>query len=364
MDRKNQSYDILLVEDDEEHAELFRAILETGQTKSYRLRHVKCLGKAHEATREKSWDLIVLDLGLPESQGIETLELLNNNGALKLPIVVQTASDDIELGQMAIKEGALDFIAKNFSNPHMIKSTIQYAIERQRQRLSLEQARSDLKSFAHCAAHDLKAPLGTISACAEIVKSELKDLDVSDTTRNFVDLIEKCADNSIHLIQDLLKFSELGAKAVTAQLSSLEEISNKAKDHLRAAIEKTGTTLKIEPLPALEFDPDLILHVMQNLIGNGIKYRSKTSPEIVISAEKKSTHSVISIADNGIGIAEQYHERVFEPFKRLNPSNDSQESSGLGLSICKRIIEAHHGKIWVNSTLGEGSIFRFSLPQH
>lgn len=358
---KTKQYRILLVEDDDSHAELFTMWLRKDWDEDYSIERVSNLGSALFSISQETWDLIVLDLGLPESVGLETLRLVNERGGEGLPIVVQTTTDDVEIGKRAIEEGALDFITKDFTKNCTIGRSIRYSIERQKQRIALDQAREDLRNFAHCAAHDLKAPLATITNCIGIVKTEIEGASISPIAKEFLDCIESCAAASTHLVKDLLKFSEFGDRAVHAQPTRLEEVAHKAKEHLQTAISKAGATVEVQSLPELEVDGDLMLHVLQNLISNAIKYKSSEKPRVVLSCVEKEDHFEIWVADNGMGIAEKYHHRIFEPFKRLT-SIASQESSGLGLSICKRIIEAHEGKIWVDSELGNGSVFKFRIP--
>jgi chemotaxis family two-component system sensor kinase Cph1 len=139
-----------------------------------------------------------------------------------------------------------------------------------------------------------------------------------------------------------------------------EKVLEWALMNLRAAIEETGAVISNDPLPQITADQSQMVQLFQNLIGNSLKYRSKDPPRIHITAAKNGEVWLFSISDNGVGIPAQYREAVFSAFKRLYGSESP--GTGLGLALCKRIVEKHRGRIWVESELGKGSVFRFTIP--
>ena len=163
------------------------------------------------------------------------------------------------------------------------------------------------------------------------------------------------------LVKDLLAFSRLGRLGMHFQLTDCAVIVDLAVKNLHTAIEESGAHVECNDLPAVLADASLLGHVFQNVIGNAIKFRG-TEPLVVrVTAEKTKQETIVSIADNGIGIAPQYCELIFEIFKRLH-TRAEYPGSGIGLAICKKVVEQHGGRIWVESEPGHGCTFRFSLP--
>jgi light-regulated signal transduction histidine kinase (bacteriophytochrome) len=164
-----------------------------------------------------------------------------------------------------------------------------------------------------------------------------------------------------NLIIDLLEYSRVGTGDNEPESIDCEFILNKVLSDIKAVIKENNATISHDPLPEVMADSTQIVQVFQNLIINGIKFHGEEAPKIHISAEKIANEWVFSVQDNGIGIDPQYSERIFEIFKRLN-SRDRYPGTGMGLAICKKIVERHGGRIWVESKLGKGSTFYFTLP--
>lgn len=163
------------------------------------------------------------------------------------------------------------------------------------------------------------------------------------------------------LISDLLAYSRVGSRGGTAERVELEEVMARTVDVLRSAIEESGATVTHDPLPAVYADPVQIGQVLQNLVGNALKFRGQAPPHVHVAAERQGGEWVISVADNGIGIAPEYLQRIFVIFQRLHTRTE-YEGTGIGLAICKKIVERHGGRIWVESRPGHGSTFYFTLP--
>ncbi len=163
------------------------------------------------------------------------------------------------------------------------------------------------------------------------------------------------------LIKDLLAYSQVDTKGRTFELTNFSVALEEAVFNLRAALEESGTELTYDLLPSVVADASQISRLFQNLIGNAIKYRGKEIPRIHVSFEKKGDEWVFSVRDNGIGIEAQYFEKIFDVFRRLH-SRDEYEGTGIGLAICKKIVERHGGKLWVESEPGKGSTFYFTMP--
>jgi PAS domain S-box-containing protein len=234
------------------------------------------------------------------------------------------------------------------------------------QRLSqdaLRRANASLEEFAYAAAHDLQEPLRNISLSLQQLTLENSDLS-EEESRETMAVAVRNSNRMQRLIQDLLSFTRaLDSEPLVARVSSADAntVVSHAIENLRQSIVENEASIMVEsPLPHVQIHPAHLLQLMQNLIGNALKYRKPdVAPLIEIGARVESSRVVICVADNGIGIAPQFHQRVFGVFKRLN---HSQQGNGIGLAVCKRIIEHYSGTIWIESTEGAGATFCFSIP--
>ncbi len=163
------------------------------------------------------------------------------------------------------------------------------------------------------------------------------------------------------LINDLLEFSRVTTKAREPEPTDSEFVLNQVLSNLELYIKENKATVSHDPLPEVMADNTQLAQVFQNLIANGIKFHGEKAPKIHISAEKKASEWLFSVQDNGIGIDPQYSEKIFEVFKRLH-KKEEYPGTGIGLAVCKKIVERHGGRIWVESELGKGSTFYFTLP--
>jgi light-regulated signal transduction histidine kinase (bacteriophytochrome) len=164
-----------------------------------------------------------------------------------------------------------------------------------------------------------------------------------------------------NLINDLLEYSRVTRNVREPKATNCEFILNKVLSSLKLIIKENNVIISHDPLSDIMVDTNQFIQVFQNLILNGIKFRSEEPPKIHVSAEKKESEWVFAVQDNGIGIDPNYSERIFEIFKRLH-TKEAYSGTGIGLAICKKIVEGHGGRIWVESELGKGSTFYFTLP--
>ncbi len=223
----------------------------------------------------------------------------------------------------------------------------------------LARSNADLRSFAHAASHDLQEPLRIISTFSELLLRRYKGkLDPGAD-----ELIASVVDSSLRMgtmIKDQLNYSRvINDSEVPSVDVDLNEALQWALGNIQAAIEESGASIHAGPLPTVRGDRVQLAQLFQNLIGNAIKYRGVEPPEIRVSAEQNTGEWVLSVCDNGLGIDPAYHERIFGVFKRLHGSE--YPGTGIGLALCKRIVEKHGGRIWVESEKGKGSTFHFSI---
>ena len=225
----------------------------------------------------------------------------------------------------------------------------------------LEQKVVELDQFAYVASHDLQAPLRRLVSFAELLESTLGE-QLPPRAVTYLDHIQRNAVLMRTLVQDLLRLSRASNSPLRAEPVQLDLCLDRALMALGSSTEERGAVVERRPLPGIVGDPGLLSQLFQNLLGNALKFvPADRSPVVVVSADREDQRWVICVQDNGIGIEPQHAETIFAPFQRLHRSHE-YDGSGIGLSICRRVVERHGGEIWVQPGDAQGSIFRFSLP--
>jgi PAS domain S-box-containing protein len=225
----------------------------------------------------------------------------------------------------------------------------------------LQRSNAELEQFAYVASHDLQEPLRMVSSYTQLLGKRYGDKLQGDA-QEFMHYIVDGAARMKQLIEDLLAYSRVGTKGKEFKPVPVEAPLRKAITNLRAAIEESSAAVTWDPLPTVDADEMQLAQLFQNLMGNALKFRGSGVPRIHVSAEEKDGEWHLSVADNGIGIEPQYFERIFMLFQRLHTMGE-YPGTGIGLAICKKVVERHGGRIWVSSTAGEGSRFHFTLPK-
>ncbi len=225
----------------------------------------------------------------------------------------------------------------------------------------LVQSNQDLEQFAYVASHDLQEPLRMVASYVQLLEMNYKD-KLDDNARQFIAYAVEGAIRMQSLIKDLLAYARVSTQGRLPGPVDGETVLRQVLDNLKMDIEETHATITHDPLPTVTADQTQLIQVFQNLIGNALKFRKEDeSPKIHVGAEHRSREWLFSVEDNGIGIEPQYHDRVFTLFQRLHP-RQKFPGTGIGLTIVKRIIERHGGKIYIESNVGEGTTFYFTLP--
>lgn len=224
----------------------------------------------------------------------------------------------------------------------------------------LELTNEELEQFAYVASHDLQEPLRTIASYAGLLESRYAD-DLDSDGRDFLAFMREAADRMRALIRALLDYSRLGRQSISPDSVDLTSVAKRVVDDLNASIEAAGAKVRVAPLPSVHCDGLLISLVFQNLIANAIKFRGDEPPVVNVSAERTPTGWRVDVQDNGIGVAAVHRERVFEVFKRLHPRT-RYDGTGIGLAVCKRVLQQHGGTIWCAEATEGGSVFSFVLP--
>src|SRR5258706_118812 len=225
----------------------------------------------------------------------------------------------------------------------------------------LERSNAELEQFAYVASHDLQEPLRMVSSYTQLLTKRYGERFDGDA-KEFMHYIVDGAARMKQLIEDLLAYSRVGTKGKEFKPVSVEAPLRKAITNLRAAIDESSAAVTWDPLPAVDADEVQLAQLFQNLIGNALKFRGPGVPRIHVAAADRDGDWHLTVADNGIGIEPQYFERIFMLFQRLHTMGD-YPGTGIGLAICKKVVERHGGRIWVSSTPGEGSQVHFTLPK-
>ena len=249
-------------------------------------------------------------------------------------------------------------LTRTFNN--MVKAINDRQSERDKALSRLEVSNSELKQFAYVAAHDLKEPLRTISNYLSLLGERLEG-KLDDKGERFWKTVVDSAGRMDALISGLLTYAKLGSKALAPEQIDMNEVVSKVLGDLKVVVNESRATVEPHNLPLVFADSTQMSQLIQNLVANGIKFHDEKPPKIDIGANRVSNGWMFYVRDNGIGFDMQFQDRIFLIFQRLH-GRDDYAGTGLGLAVCKRIVERHGGKIWAESKEGEGSTFYFTLP--
>ncbi|MBF0108645.1 MAG: PAS domain S-box protein [Magnetococcales bacterium] len=226
----------------------------------------------------------------------------------------------------------------------------------------LERSNQDLQQFASVASHDLQEPLRLVTGFVQLLEKRYRD-QLDEQANRYIAYAVDGTHHMQKLINNLLTYARMGTRNDTFTDTDMNQAMDQALSHLTQWISESQATITRDPLPTLQADAPLMIQLFQNLLGNALKFRGEHPPVIHVTAEKNASQWIFSVTDNGIGIDSRHHERIFLIFQRLH-SKARFEGTGIGLALCKRIIERHGGSIRVESTPNQGSTFLFSLPDH
>ena len=225
----------------------------------------------------------------------------------------------------------------------------------------LKRSNAELEQFAYVASHDLQEPLRMVASFTQLLQNRYQD-KLDDDANDFINYAVGGATRMHNLISDLLIFSRVGTRGKPFKITDMNTVLEAVIAIFGQVIKETNTTLTNTPLPVIMADESQMIQLFQNLISNALKFHGEEDPYIHVSGEVKEKEWVFSVRDNGIGIDSNNYDRIFIIFQRLH-KKDEYGGTGIGLAVCKKIIQRHHGKIWVESELGKGSTFYFSIPK-
>jgi signal transduction histidine kinase len=377
-----QAVKILLVDDRKEDLLSMEIILANPEYSFYKA------SSGREALRlllkEKDFAIILIDVQMPQLNGYETTALIRESEQLKhIPIIFLTANNDkpnhVFEGYQA---GAVDYMIKPVT-PEILRAKVAVFVELykktkelqiQKQELELrtiELTRSnrDLEKFAYVASHDMQEPLRTIISYIELIEKKLAPVsagggeDIDEDLQKYMDFVVDAGYRMRELISGLLEYSQLDRDIKPQGLINCDDVLKEVMENLQSSIEDSKAMVQYDTLPQINANYMSMVQLFQNLISNSIKFKRDVTPMVNISCRQKEGSFLFSIEDNGIGIKPDYKEKVFELFKRLHPVGE-YIGAGIGLAICKKIVERYNGKIWVESVPDKGSTFYFTIPQY
>ncbi len=362
--------EVLIIEDSVADSELIlRELHRTGFDASGTV--VRTASEFRESLTKILPDVILADYNLGEWRGMDALEILRQKG-LQIPLILVSGSLGDETAVECIKQGASDYVLKDklARLPHAINRALQekrLRFERQeadeqlaRKVEQLARSNRDLEQFAYVASHDLQEPLRMVSAYTQLL-GERYCGKLDEQADKYIHYAIDGATRMQDLIHDLLRFSRVGREEMAFQTTDCNIVVRQAIANLQASIHETAAIVTCKRLPLLMANGPQLEQVFQNLISNAIKFRDGAIPLIEISAESKDGTWIFSVSDNGIGIAPEHADVIFSIFQRLHTRTE-YSGNGIGLSICKKIIEQHGGKIWLGNHSGPGCTFNFNIP--
>lgn len=317
------------------------------------------------------YDLILADYNLPQWRGTEALDILCREN-LDVPLILVTGYLGEEKAMECIKQGATDCVLKN----HLARlpASVRRALEEKRLRdqrrncekelasnvAELARSNAELEQFAYVASHDLQEPLRMIANYTQLLAERYRG-KLDEQAEKYIGYSVDGAVRMQALIHDLLKFSRVGNAVIEPRTTDCRAVVEQAVRNLQAAVEESGAVVNCNGLPMVMADPSQLTQVFQNLIANAIKFHGSEKPVIQIDAEQKDHEWVFAVSDNGMGIPAESWRDIFVIFRRLH-TRAEYAGTGIGLAICKKIIERHGGKLWIEAQAKPGCRFRFTLP--
>jgi len=254
--------------------------------------------------------------------------------------------------------GDIDAMRRRIRSELAVVSEAQEQLAAQAEELARSNA--DLEQFAYVASHDLQEPLRKVTSFCQLLERRYRG-QLDERADQYIDFAVDGAMRMQRLINDLLAFSRVGRTSEGFEPVACDDVLDRALANLDGMVTEAGATLVRRPLPLVAGDPTLLVALFQNLLGNAVKFRGSEPPCIEIGAEADGDEWSFRFADNGIGIDEAHAERVFVIFQRLH-SKERYPGTGIGLALCKKIVEFHGGRIWLDAGIGTGVAVRFTLP--
>lgn len=355
---------LLLVDDDSGDRKIVKlALAQPSNAADFNIETAETLSGAVECLKNKEYDVVLLDLGLPDSGGVDTVQKAHEANP-NVPIIVLTGLSE-GLGLEAIGKGAEDYLVKGIPLEHSLIRVIRYAIGRKKVERKLKEAIEAKSQFMSMVSHELRVPLTSIKESIAIVMDGVAG-EITEKQRDCLGIAKRNIDRLNRLIGDLLDFNKLEAGKMNFDMQdgNVNETAKDIYDTMLPVAKEKGINLVLELddcLPRVKFDKDKINQVMSNLVNNAIKFTRQG--RITIATSKREDTIQVSVSDTGCGIKKEDLPRLFHEFEQLETIGvEKTRGTGLGLAISREIITRHNGEIRAESELGKGSTFLFTLP--
>lgn len=325
--------------------------------------------------RDKDYSVVLLDVQMPVMDGFETAQAIFNLEKDHHPaiIFVTAINKDEHYILKGYKAGCVDYLVKPL-NLDLVRNKVRFCmdlhkrvlenerlVERLRaSELNLRRSNDELQQFAYVASHDLQEPIRMVRNYIQLLGKRFGS-QLDEKAHKYMSYIVEGADRMQTLVDDLLALSRISSQGKPPHAIDANEVLTIVLRDLKLLVENSGAHVESEKLPVVIVDHGQLGQVFQNLISNAIKFRGASAPRIKISCKEQAGYYQFSVSDNGIGIDTNYFEQIFIIFQRLH-TRESYGGSGIGLAICKKIIERHGGRIWLESEVGKGTKFYFTLP--
>jgi len=369
----NASVTVLNVEDDEAVRYAKSRIL---QHAGFTVREASTGAEALQIAEETPPDIMLLDVKLPDINGFEVCRRIKANPVTKSILVVQASAVFVEKDdKVRGLEGGADGYLSGPVQPDELIATIRSLVRLQqaeeklqkaneeltRQAEELRRSNDDLQQFAYVVSHDLQEPLRMVATYVQLLANRYRGKLDADADE-FINYTSEGVTRMQALIFDLLSYARIQAQEQSLIPTNCEEVLTKVLEVLRPTTAQTGAVITHDALPTVLADATQLGQVLQNLLSNALKFHGSQPPRIHISAKPDGAEWIFAVQDQGIGLEPQFAKRIFVIFQRLHTRKE-YPGTGIGLSICKKIIERHNGRIWVESEPGKGATFFFTLPR-
>ena len=357
---------VLIVEDNVAELKLLCRILEDEGF------HVIGCGSACEAlehAQRRNFGVAVVDYRLPDLSGTQLLERIRSFDD-QIRVIIYTGVASYDSIKEAINLGAFAYLEKLSDPSELVRhvhraclervdryaSDLEHAVARRTEELA--RSNRELEEFASIVAHDLRSPLLTISGYCQLLGEEYGER-FDATAHDYLAQVVGGATRMGRLIEDILEYSRAGRSRDPLRPVDMQSVAAQATANLEGSIRGHDARIEVGPMPTVMGDQTQLVQLLQNLIDNGIKFRRAETPLVRVTASPSNGDWQFAVEDNGIGIAEECFERIFHTFHRLH--GREYPGTGIGLAVCKKIVERHGGRIWLASSVGQGATFYFTI---
>jgi light-regulated signal transduction histidine kinase (bacteriophytochrome) len=359
MQMAEKMLSVLVVDDDEADRKLvMRAMKHSGLSCTFVEK--TNVADAVAICERQNFDFAIVDYQMPGQDGLTCIAYLHAR-VPEIPVVMMTGQGDEVVAAQAIKAGAMDYIPKKLIAAQSIRRIVETVLEKAKLHRKIAEQHDELEKFAAVLVHDLKAPISAIQSFAKYIETGLREPTPDrETITSHCRQISNAVRRMDALIKTLYKYTQADAELAINPVD-MDQVMTDAVSDLKGVIDERHARVTCGKLPVVAGDAPELTELLENLIGNGLKYCEAATPTIEVTATQNEKDTWrFAVEDNGIGISEKFRQQIFEPFERLHGTG-KYDGAGLGLAICKKIVERHGGAIWCENNEQSGATFFFTL---